>query len=212
MESRTSKLFKQWMTTSDTNGWSKHKCVKQGTAEDRVTAVNNALDHTSFGRQVSVFDKEGNVVGDLKYLLAHCQSILKDYETGAANYGQGRDQYGLPEFIGFVKWLLANPSLATKQQLEDFLNSKTPSFCRMVWAGVEVHFEGGSLEEFKAKLICAKQVSRIFWFADGSIKKNVWNASRFTESANLKLNIMTSSYFESREKTGLRRILFMFGE
>ena len=93
MESRTSKAFKKWMTNEDIRRLYGKGPYAQGTAEDRVTAVNNELCHLSLTSSVTVFYKDGRVVPDLKALVAHVKAI-KDYLT-RGRYHEKRNKYGI---------------------------------------------------------------------------------------------------------------------
>ena len=131
MESRTSKAFKKWMTNEDIRRLVGKGPCAQGTAEDRVTAVNNELCHLSLTSSVTVFDKDGRVVPDLKALVAHVKAI-RDYLT-RGYYHEKRNKYGIEDFAYFLTWLSENPRLNTYEKVvsylegEDLPNESLPS-------------------------------------------------------------------------------------
>ena len=117
MEARTSEIFKKWMTCSVTV----YDNVSQGTAEDRVTAVNNEVARTSLTRNVSVFDKKGRVVYDLKSLLDHLKAIKRHLDSG--KWIEKRNKYGIDSFVLFVEWLVKSSKLCTYEKLVVFFNN-----------------------------------------------------------------------------------------
>ena len=112
MERRTSKVFKKWMTCSVSVY---DKCLAQGTAEDRVTAVNNEFVRTSLTKNTTVFDNQGNVVYDLDALLSHVKTIKKNLDKG--KWHDKRDKYGIESFVPFIEWLLKNSKINTYEKL-----------------------------------------------------------------------------------------------
>ena len=120
MERRTSKAFKKWMTNEDIGRSVYDRTYAQGTAEDRVTAVNNELRHLSLTSGVTVFDKDGNVVSDLKALLAHVIAIKAYLDRG--HYHEERNKYGIACFVDFLKWLTKKPSLNTFDKVCAYLD------------------------------------------------------------------------------------------
>lgn len=122
MESRTSKAFKKWMTNEDIRRLAGKDPYAQGTAEDRVTAVNNELCHLSLTSSVTVFDKDGRVVPDLKALVAHVKAI-KDYLT-RGRYHEKRNKYGIECFADFLEWLSENPRLISYERVVSYLDGE----------------------------------------------------------------------------------------
>ena len=122
MESRTSKAFKKWMTNEDIRRLAGKGPYAQGTAEDRVTAVNNELCHLSLTSGASVFDKDGRVVPDLKALVAHVKAI-KDYLT-RGRYHEKRNKYGIECFADFLEWLSENPRLNSYERVVSYLDGE----------------------------------------------------------------------------------------
>ena len=120
MESRTSKAFKKWMTNEDIRRLADKGPYAQGTAEDRVTAVNNELCHLSLTSSVTVFDKDGRVVPDLKALVAHVTAI-KGYLT-RGHYHEKRNKYGIEDFSNFLTWLSENSRLNTYEKVVSYLD------------------------------------------------------------------------------------------
>ena len=118
MEKRTSEVFKKWMTCSVSVY---EKGLAQGTAEDRVTAVNNELGRTSLTKGVTVFDNQGMVVYDLKSLLAHVKAIKAFLDKG--KWLDKRNKYGIGSFVPFVEWLLKNSKLKTYDLLVAYFNN-----------------------------------------------------------------------------------------
>ena len=94
----------------------------QGTAEDRVTAVNNELRCLSLTTSVTVFDKDGRVVPDLKALAAHFKAI-KDY-LARGHYHEKRNKYGIEDFADFLEWLSENPRLNTYEKVVSYLDGE----------------------------------------------------------------------------------------
>lgn len=115
MERRTSKVFKRWQTNEEVRRSIYEKPLAQGTAEDRVTAVNNEFRKLSLTDGVTVFDAEGNVVADLKSLLDHVKSVKTYLEKG--HYLEDRNQYGVETFTVFLAWLVQNPHLDTYEKI-----------------------------------------------------------------------------------------------
>lgn len=111
MEPRTSEIFKKWMTCSQ----SVYDKVAQGTAEDRVTAVNNEIGRTSLTRGVSIFDKNGRIVHDLKSMFTHVKAIKSYLDNG--KWLEDRNKYGVNSFVPFVEWLLKNSQLNTYDKI-----------------------------------------------------------------------------------------------
>ena len=122
MESRTSKAFKKWMTNEDIRRLAGKDPYAQGTAEDRVTAVNNELCHFSLTSGVSVFDKDGRVVPDLKALVAHVKAI-KDY-LAHGRYHEKRNKCGIECFADFLEWLSENPRLNSYERVVSYLDGE----------------------------------------------------------------------------------------
>lgn len=122
MESRTSKAFKKWMTNEDIRHLAGKGPYAQGTAEDRVTAVNNELCHLSLTSGASVFDKDGRVVPDLKALVAHVKAI-KDY-LAHGRYHEKRNKCGIECFADFLEWLLENPRLNSYERVVSYLDGE----------------------------------------------------------------------------------------
>lgn len=122
MESRTSKAFKKWMTNEDIRRFVGKGPYAQGTAEDRVTAVNNELRCLSLTTSVTVFDKDGRVVPDLKALAAHFKAI-KDY-LARGHYHEKRNKYGIEDFADFLEWLSENPRLNTYEKVVSYLDGE----------------------------------------------------------------------------------------
>ena len=120
MERRTSKAFKKWMTNEDIGRSIYDRTYAQGTAEDRVTAVNNELCHLSLTSGVTVFDESGKVVADLKALLAHVTAIKAYLDRG--HYHEERNKYGIICFVDFLKWLTKKPRLDTFDKVDVYLN------------------------------------------------------------------------------------------
>lgn len=120
MERRTSKVFKKWMTNEDIGRSVYDRPYAQGTAEDRVTAVNNELCHLSLTSGVTVFDESGMVVADLKALLAHVMAIKAQLDR--RHYHEERNKYGITCFIDFLKWLTKKPSLNTFDKVCAYLD------------------------------------------------------------------------------------------
>ena len=120
MERRTSNAFKKWMTNEDIGRSIYDRTYAQGTAEDRVTAVNNELCHLSLTSGVTVFDENGKVVADLKALLAHVKAIKAQLDSG--HYHEERNKYGIDCFVDFLKWLTKKPSLSTFDKLCAYLD------------------------------------------------------------------------------------------
>ncbi len=118
MEKRTSEVFKKWMTCSVSVY---EKGLAQGTAEDRVTAVNNELCRTSLTKGVTVFDNQGMVVHDLKLLLAHVKAIKAFLDKG--KWLDKRNKYGIGSFVPFVEWLLKNSKLKTYDLLVAYFDN-----------------------------------------------------------------------------------------
>lgn len=122
MESRTSKAFKKWMTNEDIRRLAGKDPYAQGTAEDRVTAVNNELCHLSLTSSVTVFDKDGRVVPDLEALVAHVKAI-RDYLT-RGHYHEKRNKYGIEDFSNFLTWLSENSRLNTYEKVVSYLDGE----------------------------------------------------------------------------------------
>jgi len=122
MESRTSKAFKKWMTNEDIRRLADKGPYAQGTAEDRVTAVNNELCHLSLTSSVTVFDKDGRVVPDLKALVAHIKAI-KDY-LARGHYHEKRNKYGIECFADFLEWLSGRPRLNSYEKVVSYLDGE----------------------------------------------------------------------------------------
>ena len=120
MERRTSKAFKKWMTNEDIGRSVYDRTYAQGTAEDRVTAVNNEFRRLSLTSNVTVFDANGNVVSDLKALLTHVKAIKAYLDRG--HYHEGRNKYGIVCFVDFVKWLTKKPHLNTFENVCAYLD------------------------------------------------------------------------------------------
>ena len=119
MERRTSKAFKKWMTNDDIGRSVYDRTYAQGTAEDRVTAVNNEFCHLSLTKDVTVFDEGGMVVADLKALLAHVVAVKAYLDRG--HYHERRNKYGITCFVDFLKWLTKRPSLNTFDKVYAYL-------------------------------------------------------------------------------------------
>ncbi len=122
MESRTSKAFKKWMTNEDIRRLVGKGPYAQGTAEDRVTAVNNELRCLSLTTSVTVFDKDGRVVPDLKALVAHVKAI-RDYLT-RGHYHEKRNKYGIECFADFLEWLSGHPRLNSYEKVVSYLDGE----------------------------------------------------------------------------------------
>ncbi|MBR2941084.1 MAG: hypothetical protein IKC14_07250 [Kiritimatiellae bacterium] len=122
MESRTSKAFKKWMTNEDVRRLVGKGPYAQGTAEDRVTAVNNELCYFSLTTSVTVFDKEGRVVPDLKAFVAHVKAI-KDY-LSRGHYHAKRNKYGVEYFADFLEWLSGRTRLNTYEKVVSYLDGE----------------------------------------------------------------------------------------
>ena len=122
MESRTSKAFKKWMTNEDIRRLAGKDPYAQGTAEDRVTAVNNELCHFSLTSSVTVFDKDGRVVPDLKAFVAHVKAI-KDY-LARGHYHAKRNKYGVEYFADFLEWLSGLTRLNTYEKVVSYLDGE----------------------------------------------------------------------------------------
>lgn len=122
MESRTSKAFKKWMTNEDIRRFTGKDPYAQGTAEDRVTAVNNELCHFSLTSSVTVFDKDGRVVPDLKAFVAHVKAI-KDY-LARGHYHAKRNKYGVEYFADFLEWLSGLTRLNTYEKVVSYLDGE----------------------------------------------------------------------------------------
>ena len=122
MESRTSKAFKKWMTNEDIRRLAGKGPYAQGTADDRVSAVNNELCHLSLTSSVTVFDKDGRVVSDLKALVAHVK-VIKDY-LARGHYHEKRNKYGIEDFADFLMWLSENPRLNTYEKVVSYLDGE----------------------------------------------------------------------------------------
>ena len=120
MERRTSKMFKKWMTNEDIGRSAYDRPYAQGTAEDRVTAVNNEFCHLSLTSGVTVFDENGKVVADLKALLVHVTAIKAQLDRG--HYHEERNKYGITCFVDFLKWLTKKPSLNTFDKVCAYLD------------------------------------------------------------------------------------------
>ena len=97
MEKRTSKVFKAWMTNEEVRRSVYEKVLAQGTAEDRVTAVNNEFRRLSLTDGITVFDEKGDIVCDLNALLIHVR-IVKAYLDGN-RYLEERNKYGIAKRI-----------------------------------------------------------------------------------------------------------------
>lgn len=119
MEGRTSKVFKKWMTNEDIRRAGYNVPYAQGTAEDRVTAVNNEFQFLSLTSGVTVFDAAGNVVSDLKALVHHIQAI-KDY-LARGHYHDKRNKYGVVCFLDFLTWLSDMSRLNTYEKIRNYL-------------------------------------------------------------------------------------------
>lgn len=120
MERRTSEVFKKWMTNEDIRRTGNDRSCAQGTAEDRVTAVNNELRFLSLAKGVTVFDFAGNVVKDLKALVNHVRAIKEYLDRG--HYHEGRNKYGMPNFLAFITWLSDKPRLNTYDKIRNYLD------------------------------------------------------------------------------------------
>lgn len=122
MERRTSKVFKKWMTNEDIRRTDHNGPYAQGTAEDRVTAVNNEFQFLSLTSGVTFFDAAGNVVSDLKALVHHIQAI-KDY-LARGHYRDKRNKYGVVCFLNFITWLSGKPQLNTYENVCSYLDGE----------------------------------------------------------------------------------------
>ena len=122
MECRTSKAFKKWMTNEDIRRLAGKDPYAQGTAEDRVAAVNNELCHFSLTSSVTVFDKDGRVVPDLKAFVAHVKAI-KDY-LARGHYHAKRNKYGVEYFADFLEWLSGLTRLNTYEKVVSYLDGE----------------------------------------------------------------------------------------
>ena len=122
MESRTSKAFKKWMTNEDIRRLADKGPYAQGTAEDRVTAVNNEFLFLSLTRGITVFDAAGNVVSDLKALVSHVKAI-KDY-LARGHYHDKRNKFGVICFLDFLTWLLCKPRMNTYEVIWSYLDGE----------------------------------------------------------------------------------------
>lgn len=121
MEKRTSKVFKAWMTNEEVRRSVYEKVLAQGTAEDRVTAVNNEFRRLSLTDGITVFDEEGNIVCDLNALRTHVR-IVKAYLDGK-RYLEERNKYGVACFEVFLTWLSMNRKLDTFEKINSTLTS-----------------------------------------------------------------------------------------
>jgi len=61
---------------------------------------------------------------------------------------------------------------------------------------------------FKQKLLQTKRAKRTWFYLDGRIITDIWNASNFTEESNLHGNIHSNNKVRQRNKTGLFKIKF----
>lgn len=144
MEKKTSEIFKKWQKCSAACRSVKHDAVAQGTAEDRVTAVNNELARTSLTRGVSVFDENGKVISDLALLLTHLKGIKVFLDQG--NHLEERNKYGIDAFVPFVRWLQKNLSLNTVDAIRNYLSSAPTASASVSSGGAHAFsFPGGEL-------------------------------------------------------------------
>ena len=59
---------------------------------------------------------------------------------------------------------------------------------------------------FKQKLLQAKKANRTWYYSNGKIVNDIWDASRFTIESNLRGNIYSNNKVRQRTKTGLKKL------
>ncbi|NLU38229.1 MAG: hypothetical protein GXX78_04995 [Bacteroidales bacterium] len=63
-----------------------------------------------------------------------------------------------------------------------------------------------NLEIFKKELLRVKRAKRIWYYNNGTIKTEIWNASNLTEKSDIKANIKTNSTFRKWEQLGIVKV------
>lgn len=62
--------------------------------------------------------------------------------------------------------------------------------------------------EFNRVLLQTKQAKRIWYFADGRTREEMWNANNFTENSDLMANIKTSATYRNWKEKGIVKVEF----
>ena len=70
----------------------------------------------------------------------------------------------------------------------------------------EIELFPDNLEIFKKELLRVKRAKRIWYYDNGTIKTEIWNASNLTEKSDIKANIKTNSTFRKWEQLGIVKV------
>lgn len=65
-----------------------------------------------------------------------------------------------------------------------------------------------SPDDFKDALLQVKQCSRIWFYSDGTQKKDIWDASKFTKKSNIMTNIKTNNTYKKWQEKGITKVEF----
>lgn len=73
-------------------------------------------------------------------------------------------------------------------------------------SSLEIELIPSDKELFKEQLLITKKAQRTYFYDDGRLEEDQWNADHFSEGSNLRGNILSASKARNREKTGLVKI------
>ncbi len=89
--------------------------------------------------------------------------------------------------------------VSNKRQIEENDNSKSKT-------KLNIEFIPNDERLFKQEILRTKRANRTWYYSDGRIIKDIWNASKFTIESSLRGNINTNNKVKQRKETGLTKL------
>lgn len=137
-------------------------------------------------------------IGENKDLILYVANKLK------AIYGTAYDEFVSLIFPSDVSLISAKNKIINAEYGPELWRTKKGIITKTKSPKLSIDLTPSDINEFKKNLLAKKQAERIVYYSDGTIRRDTWNASKFSHNSNVLNNI--KSKYRNWKTDGIIRI------